>query len=546
MATEEEAEKKKQEEAETQRKKEKAESDAREETISDIIKLIATIAPDYYALEPNKIKKLKAEGKFWEAVKSVKPRTPLEPAEQYQLSYNSSSEGLEPVYFWILDFMDGLSSAKCEKLIDNFTSSPGSGHFSELMGKATRMQEEGMKVMQTIGVLTKSIIPIIYDLRQFETRLEDYKNSHATNKDKREGGLLSLKQIWMDNVDIKRGNSSLKAMTFSQQGAFVTLLNAFMAVNTQEDIDKQDLNDIVKRILRQRLTEFETWKKLSESELRKRYSIERAWLKSQVESLKLYSRWAKPYLKAAEQLRMNPTGLNSALVTAFNTMTMQLVILKKDQIKVEEKIVAKQLPKGFRSLQGLKTMNSCVFVEIKFRGIPQRIDQHYAFGGKADVVIRTYGLSDDELAELKKRLGESDMNEAFKLAQNATDESIKILSDDIEYFLKDVDEREETALELKKSQKPKTEDVNPFTALAGKGTFWGTEEKKKTGPSTLDKKDNFAEKVIRSLAAFDAKKTAFTVYDIYKKAHGMAAQPFGDLILSPNDVKVTFKEAFQK
>ena len=60
------------------------------------------------------------------------------PSNEYKLIYDSSSETLEPLYFWILDYM--MKNFKSiEKLVDNFASSPGSGHFSELQGKASQM-----------------------------------------------------------------------------------------------------------------------------------------------------------------------------------------------------------------------------------------------------------------------------------------------------------------------------------------------------------------------------------------------------------------------
>ena len=64
------------------------------------------------------------------------------PSMHYNLVYDSSSETLEPVYFYLLDLMNKMFGNKVEKIIDNFASSPGSGHFSELQGKASQMQQE--------------------------------------------------------------------------------------------------------------------------------------------------------------------------------------------------------------------------------------------------------------------------------------------------------------------------------------------------------------------------------------------------------------------
>src|SRR3989344_2388087 len=461
-------------------------------------------------------------------------------SQEFKLSYNSAMESLEPVYFWIIDFMDGLGGNPAEKLVDTFQSTVGSGHFSELMGKATRMQEEGMKIMQTIGVLIKSVINIIYDLRQFELRINDYKSAESNEPAKKEAGLLGLKQIWMDNVDIKRGNSSIKAMTFSQQGAFVTLLNAFMKVQTVKEIDKEDLNDIVKRVLKQRFMEFEEWRKLSKSELTKRYNIQKHWLKSQVDSLKLYSRWAQPYFKAAEELRMGQDN-STALVKAFNTIVLKLTVLKTWKVDIAGEVYdsAKNLPKEFLSMKErglIREFYGCAILDFTFRGIPQRVEQHYGFGGKSDVKLSAFALNQDELDLFKKKFEDKDITEALKLVKDATENSLAEIQEDINYFLKDVKDREDEEKEEQKKQ-----DTNPFSALFGlNGLFEKFKPKEKKDPkiekeerlAKLEKEgiepDNYAEKVVRTLAELTARKMSFTIYDVYKKAHGMASVPYAD------------------
>ena len=89
------------------------------------------------------------------------------PAVEHQITYDSSSETLEPVYFWVLNFMNNLFGGKVEKLVDNFSSSPGSGHFAELSQKKTIMQDNVMKTLGAVNQVIKSIINIIYDLKDF-------------------------------------------------------------------------------------------------------------------------------------------------------------------------------------------------------------------------------------------------------------------------------------------------------------------------------------------------------------------------------------------
>ena len=154
----------------------------------------------------------------------INPKYKDGPAVAHTLGYDSAVETLEPVYFFILDLMNdfGLNT---EKLIDYFSSSPGSGYFAELGQRATIMQNQATKVLGDINVVLRSVLNVIYDLKEFRVRLQSYDDLKSKDKD---GAILSLKQIWMDKVDIQKGNSSIKAMALGQSG-FATLIDAFLA-----------------------------------------------------------------------------------------------------------------------------------------------------------------------------------------------------------------------------------------------------------------------------------------------------------------------------
>ncbi|MEM4261470.1 MAG: hypothetical protein QXI10_00735, partial [Candidatus Diapherotrites archaeon] len=259
-----------------------------------------------------------------------------ESAEEHKLVYDSTSEGLEPIYFWIVDKMNDFFGGNVEKIVDSFTSSPGSGHFSELMGKATKMQEESMKILGMVNNLVKAIINLIYDLKNFRIRINDYEKAKSKNPQEAKAGLLGLKQLWLDNVDIKRGRGSIHSMSYELD--FATLRDAFMIANSVEEVDKMDLNERVKNILKPRIQEFFKWKEESEAEIKKRYEIEKSYLKSELESLKLYTRWAKPYLVAATRLEQKEAGRKPELVTPFNTILLELVLLGKNPVNIEKAI----------------------------------------------------------------------------------------------------------------------------------------------------------------------------------------------------------------
>ncbi len=483
--------------------------------VATVQQIIGKINPGLYAENGKEL--LKKYGSIDKIpAEEVTPKA----VSEHRLVYDSPSETLEPVYFYILDLMEtrGLTS---EKLVDNFVSSPGSGHFAELGQRATIMQQQGTKILGDVNTVLRSVLNIIYDLKEFRIRLEHYDNLKDKDMNKSEAARLSLKQIWMDRVDINKGNSSVKAMAFGQ-GGFQTLIDAFLVSKDEGDVEKLDLNERVKRILKPRIQEFNIWIGQSEKELRKRYELEKTYLRSQVNSMKLYSRWAKPYLRAAQQLEMKESGREPSLIKAFNTIILELSLLGKQKLDVKEAAIIGNLPKDFEKEGFLRSLKrnyfSCVLVDFKFRGIPQRAGQqqsHYVFGGKAEVIFSAYALNQDELNRLNKELDGGDVEDVLKLIEGATTDSLKQLQEEINFFLEDKEK------EIK--DKKMFEGENPFLALfgyyEGKPSEKSREKEKAEKPLKTD--DWIEKNQLRVLASQTAKDTAFDLFDIYKSAHGM-------------------------
>jgi len=455
-----------------------------------------------------------------EIIASINPRYSEKgkpkPAWQNHMTYDSPSSTLEPVYFWILDLVENFGYS-VEKISDNFSATPGSGYFAELGARATKMQEEGMKILGTVNTVIKSIINVIYDLKDFEIRLKHYDNTKSKDKTGQEAAILALKQVWMDKVDIAKGRGSINGM--SMELGFTTLRDAFMSAKSAEDVDKIDLNDRVKRILKPRVAEFFQWVKSSEQELRKRYEIEKTYLKSQVESLKLYTRWAKPYLKAAEQLGMKDSA-SPHLVNVFNTMVLELSLFCKKKVDIKDAAYNKELPLEFANKKFSRDYYICIFLDFTFRGMPQRVSQRgdYAFGGRTDIDFMAFVLNDDELEKFQKELEKSDISDALRLVENVTTESLGQLQEDLERFLKAKDGGES------ESAKAKSSDINPFSSLFSFAKKPKAEEKPKNEKEDEKPlKESHAESVVRIYAEKQVKDATYKIYDLFKKSMGMAS-----------------------
>ncbi|MEM4181587.1 MAG: hypothetical protein QXX68_00275 [Candidatus Pacearchaeota archaeon] len=455
---------------------------------------------------------------FKKIIKEVSGKDPL---SSFKLTYDAQTNQIEPVYYWLLDFVKD-AGYDVEKIVDNFTTTPGSGHFDEFGRKKGTLQEKVSTYLGAINQVIKSIINLLYDLKEFEIRLKHYEKAKSEKKEEREAGMLALKQIWMDNVDIKKGRGSINQMSFEL--GFTTLRDAFMVCNSIEDVKKNEvLNDQVKRILIPRLSEFLEWKELSEKELRNRYEIEKNYLRSQVETVKLYSSWISPYLKALEQLNQTGNEKDPSLVNAFSTSIFELTILGKKKIKPESiSNFSKHFPRYIPS----RDYFACVLISFNYRGhysqrVSQRGDMAFGFGGRVDITFESYALNSEELDLIKKKFEKANLDEGIRFFEKNTNQSLETLKEELEHFLgNEKKEKKETKSE---------EDINPFSALfsifSGLFRSSGKKEKKKIEKPEDIRKDNYIEEIIRQSAAESAKAFLYSVYDVYKKAHAMASSP---------------------
>jgi hypothetical protein len=418
---------------------------------------------------------------------------------EHQIIFDSTSEQLEPRYFWVLDYLREKQGLKVEKLEDNFAAAPGGGYFSEIGAKATKMQEEGMKLMGTINTLIRTIINLLYDLKDFEIRMKQYEGLKNPKKELAQAALLSLKNVWLDKVDMpQRGRGSIHQMTYEL--GFTTLRDAFLAADKIKDVDKIDLNDRVKRVLKPRLAEFYAWLERSEQERKKRFEIEKAYLRSEVSALKLYTRWAKPYLRIAEELRMRAGDgagkriTDPELVNAFNTMVMDVKIMGTKQFKPDALAKSKDIPREFEHEKFKRDYFGVEIVQFHFRGLPFRTPQgHYVFGGRMELTFKGYSLNSEELQFLRQEIEKDDLGSALKLVEDVTEKSLEQMQEDLDHFLKEEPPKEKKE---KKKTKIKLEDI---------------------------KKDNFKEGIFRKYIDQKVAKLIFKTYKHYKSNYGLVS-----------------------
>jgi hypothetical protein len=451
-----------------------------------------------------------------EEIKRIKEKNLVGP--EYRIIYDAFGKTLEPVYFWLLDFLEKVGF-ETKKVSESMSPSVTSYFFGDMGARRTQIEKRVSEIMATVNTVIKSIVNLLYDLKQFDERLAIYDDF----KDKKKGAKEELKRIWMDEVDIKKGTGSIHNLTTSEKYSFITLRDAFFAVDTQEEIDEIDLNTRVKNILRSRLKEYEKWLKEGERELRQRRKIELTYLKSQVSSLKMYTEWAKPYLKAIKRLGFKDLESNMPqLVMAFNQTWIEITLRGYKEIYFEKDLPVRFKPKKPKGPKAYAVLE----IEFKYRTAPIVVESGggrsgYGQTGNVDMTFRSYAFSEDEW----KKLREKEIEEDLELIDALTNESILAIKEDLDKYL---GELESGKVKEEKSKEPRTfvgEIIQSFRENyggkgggGGGGTFslWGrfnSNQAKELAKLFMHNPDNVDE------------SRAFLVYNIYKKAHRMLNKP---------------------
>jgi len=419
--------------------------------------------------------------------------------------------------------------------------------------RRSALEKQAIELMRTINAIVKSIINLLYDLKQFDIRLKNYDDLKSKDPEVKKNAVWGLKSIWLTEVDAaQKGLGSINSLVQNLQ--FVTLRDAFMTVPVEDwyvpsastkqiseikskaanFIKGMDLSDIVKRVLAPRIQEFIEWLYLSEKELRSRREIEKAYLRSQVDSLKLYTRWTRPYLIAVQKLipaefkelqRFKDIGLEPSIApTSFHVIWMYLELMAKQKAKLT---ITKPIVGDVGEITLEDESNrpyAVVEVRMCFRSTPvtatgARGERGYGFTGKAVVLFSGYVMQKKHLDLLEQWKDD----EILDLVDRMTKETLDALADDLKKYLeeKPVPEKEEK----------KSEEL-PFMkwVKSAFGSLSAFQEQTKALYSKISKLGlgsketwNIARLMLR--AEYIAKNRTFTCFDIYKKAHGMLSWP---------------------
>jgi hypothetical protein len=481
-------------------------------------------------------------------------------AAKYNLTYDAFGETMEPMYYWLLDFIRDHQNYEVEKTADFFSASEAGGYYGEMGMRRTNLEKRAVELLGTINVVIKSILNLLWDLKTFDLRLKHYDDLKSKNKDIKRSAVQALKGIWLNEVDKAKGNAAIDVL--AQSLNFVTMRDAFMIVPVEdwyvekadrkkiEDIKEKavkyiglkeegmDLTEVVKRILAPRVKEFVEWLYISDRELRQRREVERSYFKAQYNALKVYTRWARPYLIATQKLipaeyrelakEHKELGLGPAAVpTPFHAMWFYIELQASKKTDIEELKKAPYYKEKIKLQDESLRPNQVIELALAFRGSPAmgttgaRGERGTGFTGRTFVKFTAYVMSSYHLELFKKYQDQ----EVLEFVDQMTTETLDALAEDIRKYAEE--DREE------KPEAKKTKFEIPFTGtikeLFGSLQKFNEEARKVyrqiAATTSMSSKDAWKIARLRVYGEEKVKKDLGKTYEVFKKAHKMLTPP---------------------
>lgn len=423
------------------------------------------------------------------------------PLSRYTVVYETVHQSIEPVYYWCINHLQDMGFVRIEKITDIFAAGEHSSFYGAGAQRLGLAQDKVSQFLIAIGqFIRKDLFQLVRDIKWIDERL-------AFHEDARKGlesAEITLKGIWTDLVDgVMQGQRvSANIFTMSQQLQFTSLPDFFFGVHPTktEDVDKMvdalPVNKVVKSVLKRKLHQYVVWREENYKELKQRKQFELRYLQQQVNVLKLYMSWLKPYLRHIERLGSDITKLSSPeLVAAFESSMVEIELLAEMKPEKGNKYACLLLSFDYR------TKPSMSFTQDAYHRGPMHV-------GQTTITWRSYAWDEKQIEAFKKFKEKEDLN-----LLSSIDSSIKIaleaLGEDFDKYLKEAENiKEETAPE-----KPKQEGLFEPLLTVPKAVLEGVSDmipKKKPLPK---EEDDSAKKL--------APKLSWGHYKIFKKKHGM-------------------------
>ena len=424
------------------------------------------------------------------------------PIHRYRLIYESSTNSIEEMYFWMLGHLkQDMGFPEIEKITDVYTASESSAVWGNMQQRLAIQQDRASQYLASIGKMVKELFQLVRELRILEERKELYENwkdSHSAD--------VTLKGLFIDMVEGGSKNPT-SVYGLAQQVGFTILPDLFFNTHitslkdVDTEIDKMEYNPSVKNVLKRKLVQYITWTTNTTKEVSNKFNFTLRMLRQHWVGIKTNISWVKPYLRNIKRMSMQERHTKSAeLISSFEGSIAEMEFMGKNKQGSHYAVV-------LASFQ-YRTMPTLSYQTEGYQRGPIHV-------GRADVKLRAYAWTEEQIDQYKKMKDREDL-ELIGYVDSSLEDAMDALEGDIEKYL----ELAEEPIKKKEKQEEKKEKqataLEPFKAL-----FQGINElfipnikiKKKEKKKKLDPKN--AEKT--------ATGAIWQVYKNYKKSHGLIA-----------------------
>ncbi len=449
--------------------------------------------------------------------------------KKLSLVMDSMTEPVEKYYFFFIKFFgvhkDSSWGIKSDvlKLKDVFDASVSSAFHGNVGSKISAIQQQISSYLTQVGQLTKSIFPMVREIRMMDERREYYKKSLSEKKDDPEArqNEITLKSMWVEIVEQGMQNPN-SVYSIATKLGFVTLPDLFFGINPHgKNVEEQQKNltkvldamhkehqftTKLRNILEKKLVQYYTWKLKTNAEMEHTWKFRIKNLKQHYNVIKMYVSWVKPLMTSLKALQMKANINEPSLVSAFESSKLELELLAVTK-------------KG-------DYYNSCVLVRITQITRPELTytqggQKQVNHSGEVKIEIEPYVATDEDI-EVYKEECEKDVlkmvsGQPIDFAVDVQ-EILDSLGSDVEKYLKEAEEGKKEEEKKEKKEIVKQSLFEPFTSLAGAYKMFfpfldreKNKEKDKEKDMKLDKEE----------MAKKASSAAWLTYDVFKKLNGL-------------------------
>ncbi len=445
-----------------------------------------------------------------------------------RISIDNMGESIEKYYFHFQKFFTknentafGVEAKELYKLKDVFDASVSSSFHGQIGSKTSALQQQISGYLTQIGQLSKSLFPMVREIRIMDERLELYKKSLTEKRDQdslaeARQNEVALKSTWIEVVEQGMQNPN-SVYSMATKLGFVTLPDLFFGINppgkTPEEQNKaltkalesfakqNEVNFKVRTALEKKLVQYYTWKEKTYNEMRYTYQFRIKNLKQHYNVILLYVSWLKPYMTALKSLQMKGDTNSPDLISAFETSKLELELLAV-------------IKKG-------KKYHSCVLVRLKHVTRPELTygpggGRQVTHAGQVDIEIEAYVATTEDIDFYKKKT-EKDIFSYYSGTEidiaGDIDSMLKSLGTDVEEYLREAETGERKEKKVEKEEKSDSLFA-PFNALKNSFKIFLPEKDKSKRASFLEEKE-------REDQTKMASNLAWVTYEVFKKSNGM-------------------------